>query len=222
MASSYIIKMPLLKKEDREFLENKFEKELENIVKIVLFKKKRGCEFCNTADQLIEEVSSTSTRIKKEVYDIEEDRELAARWRVDKVPAILLFGEREYGVRFFGLPSGYEFSTFIEDIVDVSRNTSRLTNRTKEILKNIDKPVHIQVFVTPSCPYCPRVVRLAHQFTIENTLITGDMIDALEFQELSSRYNVLAVPKTVINDKIFFEGAVPEALFLQQVLKALR
>jgi len=213
--------MSLLKKEDREFLENKFERELESNVRIILFKKKSDCEFCETAEQLIEEVSSTSTRLIKEVYDIDEDADLASRLRVDKVPAILLFGEREYGVRFFGLPSGYEFSTFIEDIVDISRNTSRLTSKTKEVVKKIDRPVHIQVFVTPSCPYCPRVVRLAHQFAIENTLITGDMIEALEFQELSNRYNVLAVPKTIINDQIFFEGAVPETLFLQQVLKAL-
>lgn len=213
--------MPLLKKEDREFLENKFEKELEDTVKIVFFREKEACEFCDTAERLIEEVSSTSTKIQKEVYDIDKDRELAARLRVDKVPAILLFSKKEYGVRFFGLPSGYEFSTFIEDIVDVSKNTSRLSQRTKEILKKINKPVHIQVFVTPSCPYCPRVVRLAHQFAIENGLITGDMVEALEFQEYSNRYNVLAVPKTVINDQIFFEGAVPEPLFLQQVLKAL-
>jgi len=213
--------MSLLKKDDREFLENKFERELESNVRIILFKKKRDCEFCETAEQLIEEVSLTSTRLIKEVYDIDEDADLASKWRVDKVPAILIFGEKEYGVRFFGLPSGYEFSTFIEDIVDISRNTSRLTPRTKEAVKKIDKPVHIQVFVTPSCPYCPRVVRLAHQFAIENTLITGDMIEALEFQELSNRYNVLAVPKTIINDQIFFEGAVPETLFLQQVLKVL-
>ncbi len=214
--------MPLLSKEDREFIEKKFEKELENDVRVVLFTKKRDCEFCETAEQLIEEVSSTSTRIKSEVHDIDEESGLASRWRIDKVPATLLFGEKEYGVRFFGLPSGYEFSTFIEDIVDVSRRSSRLSPRTKEIVKKIDKPVHIQVFVTPSCPYCPRVVRLAHQFAIENTMITGDMIEALEFQELSNRYNVLAVPKTVINDEIFFEGAVPEPLFLQQVLKALQ
>jgi glutaredoxin-like protein len=213
--------MSLLKREDREFLENKFERELESNVRIVLFKEKSDCESCETAEQLIKEVSLTSTRLTKEAYDIDEDAELASRWRVDKVPAILLFGEKEYGVRFFGLPSGYEFSTFIEDIVDVSRNTSRLTPKTKEVVKKIDRPIHIQVFVTPSCPYCPRVVRLAHQFAIENTLITGDMIEALEFQELSNRYNVLAVPKTIINDQIFFEGAIPETLFLQQVLKAL-
>lgn len=213
--------MPLLNKEDREFIEDRFEKELEKNVRLVLFTRREGCEFCEIARQLIEEVSSTSTRIKSEIYDVDEEPELASRWRVDRAPAILLFGEVEYAVRFFGLPSGYEFSSFIEDIVDISKRTSRLSPRTKEIVKKIDKPVHIQVFVTPSCPYCPRVVRLAHQFAIENTMITGDMIDATEFQELSTKYNVLAVPKTVINDNVFFEGAVPEPLFLQQVLKAV-
>ncbi|MEN2975324.1 MAG: thioredoxin family protein [Candidatus Caldarchaeales archaeon] len=214
--------MQLIGKEDREFLEKKFEKELEKDVRIILLTRKDDCEYCETARQLVEEVSSTSNKLNPEIYDVDRDREIASRWRIDKTPAILLFGEKEYGVRFFGLPSGYEFTTLIEDIIDVSRGTSRLSSRTKEVLKSIDKPIHIQVFVTPSCPYCPRVVRLAHQFAIENTMITGDMIESLEFQELAGRYNVLAVPKTVINDQVFFEGAVPEPLFLQQVLRVLR
>ncbi|MCX8192570.1 MAG: thioredoxin family protein [Nitrososphaeria archaeon] len=214
--------MQLIRKEDREVLEEKFEKELENDVRIVLITKKEDCEYCETARQLVEEISLISEKLKPEFYDLEKDKELISKWRIDKVPATLLFGEKEYWVRFFGLPSGYEFTTFIEDIIDVSRRTSRLSPKTKDVLKKIDKPIHIQVFVTPSCPYCPRVVRLAHQFAIENTMITGDMIESLEFQDLARHYNVLSVPKTVVNDEIFFEGAVPEPIFLQQVLKALK
>ncbi|MCS7126477.1 MAG: thioredoxin family protein [Aigarchaeota archaeon] len=214
--------MQLIRKEDREVLEEKFEKELENDVRIVLITKKEDCEYCETARQLVEEISLISEKLKPEFYDLEKDKELISKWRIDKVPATLLFGEKEYWVRFFGLPSGYEFTTFIEDIIDVSRRTSRLSPKTKDVLKKIDKPIHIQVFVTPSCPYCPRMVRLAHQFAIENTMITGDMIESLEFQDLARHYNVLSVPKTVVNDEIFFEGAVPEPIFLQQVLKALK
>lgn len=211
--------MALIEEEDREILEKRFRQELENDVKILLFTQEE-CDYCEVAKRLVSEVSSLSDKLKPSYHDIRKDRELASRLGVDKTPAILLLGDKEYKVRFFGLPSGYEFVTFIEDIVDVSRGATRLSPKTKEIIRGIDRRVHIQVFVTPSCPYCPRMVRLAHQFAIENTNIEGDMIEVLEFRELAEKYNVLGVPKTVVNDKIAFEGAVPEPIFVQNILKA--
>ncbi len=78
----------------------------------------------------------------------------------------------------------------------------------------IDRPMHIQVFVTPTCPYCPRAVRLTHQFAMKSDLIRADMIESTEFPQLANRYEVMAVPKVVINDTIFSEGALPEPHFL--------
>ncbi|MEM0149404.1 MAG: thioredoxin family protein, partial [Candidatus Micrarchaeaceae archaeon] len=103
---------------------------------------------------------------------------------------------------------------------DISAGKSRLSESTKTRLKSIDKPVDIKVFVTPTCPYCPKAVRMAHQFAMENKNIKASMIEATEFEEMSNAYGVMAVPKIVINDKASFEGALPEEAFLQQVMDA--
>jgi len=60
------------------------------------------------------------------------------------------------------------------------------------------------------CPYCPQQVRLVHKLAIINPNITGDMVEAMEFQELAAEYDVLGVPKTVINEELHLEGAFPK------------
>ena len=84
----------------------------------------------------------------------------------------------------------------------------------------MSKPVHIQVFITLTCPYCPMAVQLAHEMAMESTLITSDMVEATEFPHLAHKYNVAAVPKIVINETIEFEGALPEQDFLNYVMRA--
>jgi Thioredoxin domain len=64
-------------------------------------------------------------------------------------------------------------------------------------------------------------VRLAHQFALESDMITADCIEATEFPDLAGRYRVYAVPKTVINERRFVEGALPEEFFLDEILKTL-
>jgi glutaredoxin-like protein len=109
----------------------------------------------------------------------------------------------------------------IEDIIDVSKRETGLSKATKERLSRIDKEVNIQVFVTPTCPYCPRMVHMAHQFAIENDYITADMVEVIEFPQLANYYEVSGVPKTVINDKEEIVGAVPEASFLESIENAI-
>ncbi len=130
-------------------------------------------------------------------------------------------GQKDYGLRFFGIPSGYEYSSLIEAILDVSKGKTGLNQKTKDALKTIDKDIHIQVFVTPTCPYCPLVVHLGHQFALESPRIRADMVESTEFPHVAHKYNVFGVPKTVINENIFLDGAVPEETFLENVLKAL-
>ena len=92
----------------------------------------------------------------------------------------------------------------------------------KEEIRKIDESLHIQVFVTPTCPYCPTMVHLAHQMAVENKKIKADMIEAIEFPHLAQKYEVMGVPKTIINEKREIVGAVPEEIFLQEIKEAVK
>jgi len=225
--------MDMLGKDVREATKKRFEAELTNPVTMRHFTgeqsrlvlpdslRSQDCFFCKEARQLVEEVASLSDKIRLEVLDYKAEAEKAAAAGVDKIPATLLAGAREYGLRFFGIPSGYEYASLVEALIDVSRGTSALGEKTKEALKAVDRPVHIQVFITPTCAYCPRAVRLAHQFALESPFITADMVESQEFPKLSDKFGVRGVPKTIVNGRLAIEGAVPEDVVLETVLKAL-
>jgi glutaredoxin-like protein len=183
---------------------------------------KHACEICADTRQLVEELAWLSDgTIRTQVYDLEKDSAQAAAYGVDKAPAVVVLGGGDppvnHGIRFFGIPSGYEFATLIEDIKMVSAGEAQLSTDTREALSRLALPLHIQVFVTPTCPYCPRAVQLAHKLALASPLVTADMVDASEFPDLSDRHGVRAVPRTVVNDTIHVEGAVPEEAFLEEL-----
>lgn len=185
-----------------------------------------ACEICADTRQLVEELAWLSDgKIRAEAFDIHRDVDRAATYRVDKAPAIVVLGgdggHVDYGIRFFGIPSGYEFATLIEDIKMVSSGHVELRAATEDALKLITTPIHVKVFVTPTCPYCPRAVLLAHRLAFKSELVSADMIDASEFPELAEQYNVHSVPKTVVNDVVQIEGAVPEDVFVVELTPLL-
>jgi len=204
----------------KELLKEIFEKELRDEVRLVFFTQDIECEFCEEAREFLQELASLSKKIKVEVYDFMKDSDKAKEYGIDKIPAIAMIGSKDYGIRFYGLPSGYEFPVFIDDIVDISKGDSRLSEKVKVLLKSINKPLHIQVFVTPTCPYCPRMASIAHQMAMESDFIRADTVEIIEFPHLARKYNVMSVPKTVINDTLEFIGALPEDQFLEKVLLA--
>ena len=219
--------MPLIAEKDAEFLRKEFENELVNPVKLVVFTQEVECQFCAETRQIAEEVAALSEKITAEVYDLVDDKAMADLYDVDKIPAIVVLRtedgkDRDYGIRFFGIPSGYEFTTVIEDIADVSKGESGLQAKTKDTVAEITKPVHLQVFITPTCPYCTQAVRLAHRLAIESELITADMVEAIEFPHLANKFHVHGVPRTVINETVHQEGAVPEPLLLAKLLEAVQ
>ncbi len=195
-------------------------KRLESPVTLNLFLAKESrCPYCKETEELISIVSQTSDKINVRKYY--EGSDEAKAFNIDKYPAIVVHGKEKYNIRYFGIPVGYEFGVLIEDILHASRGKPDLPDDIVEKLKEIDKPVHIQVFMTPTCPYCPYAARVAHMFAIVNKNIVADVIEAMEFPELAEKYSVRAVPKIVINDKVSFEGAMPEREFLEKVLEAL-
>jgi len=142
--------MPLLQDKDKESVETRFQEELVNSVRLVNFTQAFECQFCAETRQLVEEVAALSDKIELEVYNFAIDKEKVEEYGVDKIPAIVIMGEKDYGVRYYGIPSGYEFSSLIEDIIDVSRGEVELLPATREALAGITEPLHFQVFVTPT------------------------------------------------------------------------
>ncbi|MDD3825718.1 MAG: thioredoxin family protein [Anaerolineae bacterium] len=218
--------MALISAKDAEHLRNEFETELVSPVKILMFTQSVECQFCGETRQIVEEVAELSDKITAEIYNFVSDKAVAELYGIDKIPAIAILRsedetDKDYGIRFYGIPSGYEFTSIVEDIIDVSKGESGLQPKSKQAVAELTEPVHFQVFVTPTCPYCPQAVRLAHRFAMESDLIRADMIEAIEFPHLANKYSVYGVPRTVINENYHQEGAVPEPMMLAKLLEAV-
>ena len=214
--------MGILPESQIKLLKTDLAQKLVSPITLAVFTQEVECDYCKEARELTQELGSLSDKIKVEVFDLVKDKEKAEEFDVDKVPAIVILGPKKSHVKFYGIPAGYEFSTLMKDIVQLSRGQTELSNETRQALTGIKTPVHIQVFVTPTCPYCPGAVSLAHQFAMENPNIKADMIEISEFPQLAIKYNVMGVPKTVINETRELLGMQPEDEFLRQVAAASR
>ncbi|MBI1885282.1 MAG: thioredoxin family protein [Chloroflexi bacterium] len=215
---------------DQDVLRQKFALELINPVKIEFFTQqelsvyvpgRQPCAYCKPAREMLQELAALSDLISLRVHDLEEAKEEARKYGVDKIPGILLHGKDHRGLKFYGLPGGTEFPAFVETIVDTSRGMSLLSKASKKALRKLKEDVQILVFVTPTCPYCPQMARFAYNLALESPRVTAEVIEVNEFPELAQRYQVRAVPLAVINDKVAIPGAVPENVFVDQVVKAV-
>jgi len=195
---------------------------MEGSVKALLFKSEKNCDYCSTAEQMLKELSELEAKISYEVHEL--DSEMAGKYSVKLAPSIILLtpdGE-DKGVRFLGIPAGHEFGSLLQNIVSFSKGAiSELSAESMKRIETIDSPVDIKVFVTTTCPYCPKAVLTAHNIAMANKNVTAYMVEANEFQELSKKYGVSSVPQIVINDKVTFVGAYPEGQFVDQVMKAV-
>lgn len=195
---------------------------LTNEVTIHLFVKDHDCLYCGDTTTLVNMVAALSNKIKVERHIDQLGTGKAAEMGIRAFPTIVLHGKEEYKVRFMGIPAGHEFGALIAGIVAVSSGAVPLEPDIIQDIKEIDKPLHIQVFTTPQCPYCPNAVRLAHYAAIINPLIEADMVESLEFQELATKYQVYGVPKTVINETVHLEGAAPPEMFVEKLYDAVQ
>lgn len=213
--------MPFLKEKDLESLRKRFES-LVGPVQIINFTQELECRFCRETRQLVEEVSGLSDKISLQVHNFQLDSEKARVFQIDKIPATVVMGPEDAGIRFYGIPSGYEFASLLESIETVSTSRSPLSGDILKRVSEIDREVHIQVFVTPTCPYCPAAVVTGHALAHANPHIKADMVEATEFPHLIQKYRVMGVPRVVINENTSFEGALPEREYVEQVFKAIK
>jgi glutaredoxin-like protein len=178
------------------------------------------CELCEETRVLLEDVASLSDQITLTVHNVRAESDLARESGVSRVPTLVMRGAARGVVRYLGIPAGLEFGTLLEDLEAVSCGTTTLNQESRTKLASLTKPVHVQVFVTPTCPYCPKVASLAHQAAIESGHVTADVVEIGEFPDLAAQYQVRGVPKIVINDTVELLGAQPEAAFVDALLRA--
>ncbi|MGD0979209.1 MAG: FAD-dependent oxidoreductase [Candidatus Bathyarchaeia archaeon] len=190
-------------------------------VRLVFFTQENACPACEQQLELLKDLSSLSSKLELTVYDFVLHGDEAISYKIDKIPATAVIGKRDYGIRFYGLTAGYEFSSLIQAILMVSTGSSGLDPQLEELVKSIKEQVHLQVMVTLTCPYCPRMVHVADQFALVNQNIRADMVEASEFPQLAQRYNVTGVPKIIINEAHSFEGAIPAGTVYMEILKAV-
>jgi glutaredoxin-like protein len=179
-------------------------------VRIVFFEQSIGCETCAPTRRALERIANDNPDVALEVLNLVLDKEKAAEYGVDRVPAIIIAGPGRDRIRYYGAPLGNELPTLLQAIRMTASGTTVLTEQSRTRLKALSAPVALQVFFTPTCVYCPQMISLANQAAIESPLVTAVAIDATEFPDLVRRYNVNGVPKTVINDAMEIMGAAPE------------
>ncbi len=121
-----------------------------NPVKLVHFTQELNVEFGREARELIKEVAELSDKLSVEVHNFLLDKEAVAQYQIDRAPATVVRNGKDYGIRFYGFPAGYEFSVLLDAILAVSQGDSGLQPETREKLAKIAEPLHLEVLVTPT------------------------------------------------------------------------
>ena len=141
--------MGFLTAQDEQAVEKEFEK-LTGPVTLTVFASELGPENNAQTVALIKEVAALSDKIAVKVLNPHIERDETAAYGVSEVPAVAVEGAKDYGIRFLGVPAGYEFSNLIDSIIAVSRGEAQLKDETKTALSALTEDVTIKVFATPT------------------------------------------------------------------------
>lgn len=165
------------------------------------------CPQCPETVELMEEVAALSEHVTVKVHDRLADAGTFTRYRVAHVPTVIPEANGFTGVRFVGIPHGYEFASFLEILAILLKGEKpAVQDDTAQRLAAIDEPVNLKVFYTPACTHCPRAVQNAMYLARHNKHITAEIIESSQFPDLIHTFQVYAVPRTVINEIAFFDG----------------
>ena len=188
-------------------------------VRLVFFEQSIGCDTCTPTRQLLEQLAELSPYVTVEAFNLVLEKDRAAQYGIDRVPAIVVCSPGRDRIRFYGAPFGHELMSLLEAIRLTASGESGLSEDSRARMAAMKKPVHLQVFFTPSCSFCPQMVNLANRLAIERSQITATAIDATQYPDLVRRYNVNGVPKTIINDALEIVGAASEKEVVEAVVQ---
>jgi glutaredoxin-like protein len=214
--------MALLSDQDRETVRERLAV-IQQPVTLLFFTQTFGApETVYVTKRVLDEIVPLNDHLSIEEVNLVLDKDRAAQYGIEHVPAIVLLKDgQDTRMRFLGAPAGYEFMSLIEAIILAGTDGSGLSAQARSLVaQHVTAPLDIKVFVTPTCPHCPRAVILAHRLAVENPLIHASCVEATEFMDLTRRFNVTGVPKTIVNDSIEILGALPEEQFVRTVVGA--
>jgi glutaredoxin-like protein len=214
--------MALLSEQDRQTVRGHLAV-IEEPVRLLFFTQTFGApDTVTIAKQVLDEIVSLNDQLTLEEVNFVLEQDRVRQYGVEQIPTIVLLkGDQDTRIRFLGAPAGYEFMSLIEAVILAGTNDSGLTPDSRALVAaHVTAPLEIQVFVTPTCPHCPRAVTLAHRLAVESPLITASCIEATEFMDLSRKFRVTGVPKTIVNGSIEILGALPEDQFVRTVVGA--
>ena len=209
----------LISPEDRKTLEEEF-KGFKNDVQVLIVKGPDQNEFTDFTINFTGELAELNDKIKVEV--ISADHEIAKKENIDSFPYVFIGYDKGYHIEFMGATLGYEARSVIEDIKMVATGNSSLSDNAKNKIKELLKPASVHVFVTPTCPYCPGSVIMAHALAYENKMIKSVCVEATENPEISNKFQVSSVPKQIINLNINKQsvGVQPEMKLVSEILQS--
>ena len=214
------IHLTILKDYERAYIKSVFGL-VKNTVNISFFTQTHENQSGRETRKILEEISSISDKIHLNCYDFDKDSDAVEKYQINKLPATIIEGSKDFGIRYFGVPGGYLVSSLVEDVIQISKDESELSNQSKKKLEKINQPLYLMIFVTPTSPYCPALANISHRLSIENEYISADVIDITTFPHLAMRYQVVDVPFTVVNEKIAIEGALDEHDFVDRIIEAI-
>jgi glutaredoxin-like protein len=179
------------------------------------------CPFCPDAISLVNldaKKLADELKLNVEVISMTERPEMAEKYNISGVPTILI-GEN---IKYVGLPVGLERRVFTNTLklVAEGKTATRLTDEQKKKLADIKKQATVKVITTSSCPYCPKVVFLSNQLAVASDgTVISEIINSTELPELAAKYRVTAVPTTVINEKVRFQGVPQLDAFIEELTR---
>jgi glutaredoxin-like protein len=190
-------------------------------VTLLLFTQTFGApESADVAKRILNELASLHDQIVVEDVNFVLEKERAAQFGVEQIPTIVVLADgADTRIRFLGAPAGYEFMSLVDAVIVAGTGESGLTADSKTLISQVSAPLDIHVFVTPTCPHCPRAVTLAHRMAIESPHVRATCVEATEFLDLSRRFRVTGVPKTVVNGDTEILGALPEDQFVRAIVQ---
>ena len=151
--------MPIISEQDQATIRDIFDDRLVDPVTMELYTSggsglmvpgRPECVTCEDTQTLLEELSGLSDKLELKVHDFYSETDAARSANITDVPSLILIGKNQGTLRFIGAPAGYEFSSLIEDLIDLSRGETALSDKAREVLSGLTEPVHFQVFVTPT------------------------------------------------------------------------